>query len=122
MAGRLTSGVSYNEGYMEQDTIQILKEFGLALVEKQHQFSMDETIDNSEHVPAIKRIADTAYQYLLMKGVNSKISTEVKKELINFGRELFIKAWMTLLDDEEEEELPDEKEARRTFDRLLKRR
>jgi hypothetical protein len=107
---------------MEQDTIQILKEFGLALVEKQHQFSMDETIDNSEHVPAIKRIADTAYQYLLMKGVNSKISTEVKKELINFGRELFIKAWMTLLDDEEEEELPDEKEARRTFDRLLKRR
>jgi hypothetical protein len=107
---------------MGQDTIQILKEFGLALVEKQHQFFVDETIDNSEHVPAVKRIADTAYQYLSAKGVSSEISTEIKKELINFGRELFIKAWMTPLDDDEEgEELPDEKEARRTFDQLLKK-
>jgi hypothetical protein len=45
-----------------------LKEFGLALVERQHQFFVDETIDNTEHVPAIKRIADTAYQYLTATG------------------------------------------------------
>ena len=106
---------------MDQETIKILKEFALALIERQHQFFIHETIDNSEHVPAIKRIAETAYQYLTAKGVSSEISTKVKKELINRGRELFIEAWMTPLDDGEQEELPDEEEARRTFDQLLKK-
>ncbi len=105
---------------MDQKIIEILKEFALSLVERQHQFFVDETIDNSEHVPAIKRIADTAYQYLTTKGVNTKISTRVKEELINHGRELFIKLWMSSSD--EDEELPDEEEARRTFDQLLKRK
>jgi len=105
---------------MDQETIEILKEFGLALVERQHQFFVDESIDNSEHVPTIQRIADTAYEYLITKGVSTKISTKVKNELINRGKELFIKTWMTPFD--EDEEPPDEKEARRTFDQLLKRR
>ena len=103
---------------MDEKTIEILKEFGLALVEKQHQFFVDEGIDNSEHIPAIKRIANTSYQYLTAKGVSPKISTKVKKDLINHARELFIKEWMTPLD--EDQELPDEEEARRTFDKLLK--
>ena len=105
---------------MDQETIKILKEFALALIERQHQFFVDETIDNTEHVPAIKRIADTAYKYLITKRGSSEISTKVKKELINRGRELFIKEWMSPFD--EDEELPDEEEARRTFDQLLKRK
>ena len=47
---------------MDEKIIEILKEFGLALVEKQHQFFVDEGIDNSEHIPAIKRIASIKYQ------------------------------------------------------------
>lgn len=105
---------------MDQETIKILKEFALALIERQHQFFIDETIDNSEHVPAIKRIAETAYQYLTAKGVSSEISTKVRKELISHARKLFIKGWMTPLD--EDEEPPDEEEARRTFDQLLKKK
>jgi hypothetical protein len=105
---------------MDQETIEILKEFGLALVERQHQFFVDESIDNSEHVSAIQRIADTVYEYLITNGVSTKISRKVRNELIYHGRELFIKTWMIPLD--EDEEPPDEKEARRTFDKFLKRR
>ena len=104
---------------MDQEAIKILKEFALALIERQHQFFIDETIDNAEHVPAIKRIAETAYQYLTAKGVSSGISTKVRKELITHARKLFIKEWMTQL--EEDEEPPDEEEARKTFNQLLKK-
>ena len=104
---------------MDQETIKILKEFALALIERQHQFFIDETVDNSEHVPAIKRIAESAYQYLAAKGGSSDISTKVRKELITHARKLFIKEWMTQL--EEDEEPPEEEEARKTFNQLLKK-
>jgi len=53
--------------YIDQETIEILKVFGLALVERKHQFFVNESIDNLEHVSAIKRIADAAYKYLIAK-------------------------------------------------------
>jgi len=107
---------------MNQDIIKTVTEFGMALIERQHQFFIDETCDNSEHIPAIKRIADVACQYLELNGISSEISKKVNKELIQRGRELFIKEWMRQLD--EDEEIPDEedkKEAKRTFDKLLKK-
>ena len=105
---------------MNQGIIKVVTAFGMALIERQHKFFVDEGIDNSEHVPAIKRIADTAYQYLTANGVSSEISTKLKKDLLNHARELFIKEWMTPLD--EDEEPPDKEEARRTFDQLLKKK
>jgi len=106
---------------MEKEIIKIIEEFGLALVERQHQYSRDETIDDLEHIPAIKRIAETAYQYLKTKGVSLEKSAKVKKDLINHGRELYIADWMTHFDGEDDE-LPDEEEARRTFNQYLKRK
>ncbi len=106
---------------MDQDITKTVIEFGMALVERQHRFFVDESIDNSEHIPAIKRIADTAYQYLKTTGIPSDTSKKVRKELIARGRHLFIEEWMRMRD--EDEEPPDEedrREARRTFDGLLK--
>jgi hypothetical protein len=51
-----------------EDMIKTVTEFGLALVEKQHSFFLDASIDNSEHAAAIKRIGDAAYGYLKAKG------------------------------------------------------
>jgi hypothetical protein len=103
-----------------EDIIKTVTEFGIALVEKQHQFFLDESLDNSEHVPAIKRIADTAYGYLRGKGVNLDISKKVKKELINHGRDLFIETWMTPEEDEDRLGEEDRREATKTFNELLK--
>lgn len=93
----------------------------MALVERQHQFFLDESIDNSEQVPAIKRIADTAYQYLKASEINSDISNRVRQELIARGRELFVEEWMRMLEeDEEPPEQEERREAGKTFDELLK--
>ncbi len=95
--------------------------FAMALVERQHRFFLDESIDNSEHVPAIRRIADTAHAYLKSLGIPSETCNKVKKELIARARDLFIAEWMRTLD--EDDGPPDEegrREAMRTFDQLLK--
>ena len=80
---------------MDQDITKAVRELGIALVESQHQFFMDESIDNSEHVPAIKRIADTAYRYLKAEGINPDTARKVRKELIAHGKDLFIAEWIT---------------------------
>ena len=103
-----------------EDIIKTVTEFGIALLEKQHKFFLDGSIDNSEHVPAIKRIAEAAYGYLKQKGVNLDSAKKVKKELINHGKDLFVAVWMISEEDEEPLGEEDRREARRTFDELLK--
>ncbi len=93
----------------------------MALVEKQHQLFVEESLDNSEHVPAIKRIADTAYEYLEVNGISSNIGEKVREKLISRSRDLFIEEWMRPL--EEDEDSPDQEEreeAINTFNEFLK--
>jgi len=93
----------------------------LALVESQHKYFLKESIDNSEHIPAIKRIADTAYQYLIANGISSDNSIKVKEELIHYGKELFIQLWMqNIVEDEEIPSKKDLREAEKTFEKILK--
>jgi len=104
-----------------EDIIKTVTEFGIALLEKQHKFFLDGFIDNSEHVSAIKRIADAAYGYLKQKGVNLDSAKKVKKELISHGKGLFVARWMMISEEDEEPQgEEDRREARRTFDELLK--
>jgi hypothetical protein len=91
-----------------EDIIKTVTEFGIALIE------------NPEHVPIIKRIADTAYEYLKRKGVNLDRAKKVKAELINHGKDLFVQAWMTSEENEEPLGEEDRREAKRTFDELLR--
>jgi len=103
-----------------EEMIKTVTEFGVALVEKQHKFFLNDSVDNSEHLPAIKRIADTAYAYLKRKGVNPDRAKEVKKDLINHGKNLFVKTWMKTEEGEEPFGEEDRQEAMETFDELLK--
>lgn len=102
--------------------IKTVTEFGVALVEKQHKLFLNDSEDSSEHVPAIKRIADTAYAYLKRKGVNSDRAKGIKKELINHGKNLFVEKWMKTEEGEESLGEEDRQEAIETFDELLKER
>lgn len=106
---------------MDPETIKKLSEFGIALVEREHRFFVEEGIDNSEHVKAIKRLADTAHKYLQANGVRPEVSKEVRKQLIDRGRKLFVEEWMKQLhEDGDPFGEQDAKDARRTFDDLLK--
>ncbi|MEI7696036.1 MAG: hypothetical protein WCI64_10385 [Chlorobium sp.] len=103
-----------------EEIIKTVKEFGIALVKKQHRFFQNEHIENSEHVAAIRRIADTAYTYIKQRGANLDKAKEVKKELINHGKNLFVMKWMKMLEGEEPLGEEDRQEAMETFDELLK--
>lgn len=105
-----------------KDIIKTITEFGIALVERQHSFFVNDSMDNSEHVPAIKRIADTAYAYLKRKGASPKEAMEVKKALISHGKTLFVEVWMKTEEGEEPLGEEDREEAGETFDELLKER
>ena len=105
-----------------KDMIKTVTEFGMALVERQHQFFLDETVDNSEHVPAIKRIADTAYDFLKARGASLDEAKRARKDMISHGRNLFVERWMTPLEEDEEPlDEEDRREAKRRFNELLKR-
>jgi len=105
---------------MKEEIIKIVTGFGAALIEKQHQLFVEESLDNSEHVPAIKRIANTAFGYLKGSGISSDIAEKVRDKLISRGRDLFVEEWMRSL--EEDEDPPDEQEREEaidTFEELL---
>ncbi|MBA4417736.1 MAG: hypothetical protein C0392_07475 [Syntrophus sp. (in: bacteria)] len=95
-------------------------EFAIAMVERQHSFFLNDSMDNSEHIPAIGRIADTAYVYLKRKGVSLEVAEEIKKELISHGKSLFVEVWMKTEEGEEPFGEEDREEAEETFDELLK--
>ena len=97
-----------------------ITEFGITLVEEQHRYFLYGSIDNSEHISAIKRLADTAYNYLKQKEVDLDSAKNVKRELIDHGRKLFIKIWMKAEEGEEPLGEEDRQEAMETFDELLK--
>lgn len=106
---------------MNQDIIKIVTAFGMVLVESQHKYFLEDSIDNSEHIPAIKRIAYTAYQYLIANGISTDNSTKVRKELILHGKDLFIQLWMkNIIEDEEIPNKKDIREAEKTFEKILK--
>jgi len=106
---------------MNQDIIKTVTALGMALVESQHKFFSEAFVDNSEHIPAIKRIADTAYQYLIANGIGSDSSAKVKEELIRHGKELFLQLWMQgIIEDGGTPTANDAKKAEKTYEKILK--
>jgi hypothetical protein len=103
--------------FVTESEIGIVRGLGLRLVETEFCHFSEEGTDNSEYVAAVKRIADTAFMYLMKEAVNDSICFSVKRELIEKARELFIQEWMKPLDDDEE--LPDADEAVERFDYFL---
>ena len=101
--------------------VKTITEFGTSLIEEQHEFfAVDGSVDNSEHVYTLKRIADVACAYLNRKGVTPNEVRKVYKELINHGKDLFEKEWMKTEEGEEPLDEEDRLEARETFDELMK--
>ena len=94
----------------------------MALIESQHKYFLEDVdIDNSGHIKAIKRIADTAYQFLTANGISSGNSNKIKEKLINHGKDLFCQLWMQdVIEEGETPSQKDLKEAESTFEKILK--
>ncbi len=102
-----------------EGAISVVRDFGVLLVEMQHDFFVNVGVDNSEHVPAIERICDAAYACLKDKGVGTKQAREVLQELLGVARHLFVEEWMRPGEWDDELDDADPQEAIECFDGLL---
>lgn len=84
----------------------------------EHHFFVDEELDNSEYIPRIARVAGSVQRALVREGCDGAEADTAKRELIDFGRALFVEEWMKPLDGNDE--VPSEAEALAEFERCLR--
>jgi hypothetical protein len=90
------------------------------VIRDEHDFFAKNGIDNSEHVPRIERIAESVRRFLSQEGAASADADQAKRDLIDFGRTLFVREWMKPIEGDDEE--PSEEEAVTKFNSYLRKR
>ena len=87
------------------------------IVDDEHSFFVEESLDNSEHVPKILRIASSVNKFLKDQGVNNQDCDLIYNSIIERGRQLFIEDWMKPIEGDDEP--PNEEDAIEEFDNYL---
>ena len=86
---------------MKYDTNTLI-DTAMQIIKDENTFFVKEGIANSEHIPRIIRIAESAGKLLSVSGM-SKIDADGNIErIIQFGRQLFVDEWMKPFDGESE--------------------
>jgi hypothetical protein len=89
----------------------------MQIIRDEHAFFVKEGNDNSEHIPQIIRIAESAGKLLSVSGMNKEELNGNINRIIQFGRQLFVDEWMRPLDGDSEP--PREQDAIDEFNRHL---
>lgn len=92
----------------------------MQIIKDEHAFFVKGGNDNSEHIPRIIRIAESAGKLLSVSGMNKKELNGNIDRIIQFGRQLFLDEWMRPLDGDSE--LPCEEDAIDEFNLYLRRK
>ena len=93
---------------------------GNAVLASEHEYFVELAIDNHEHIPRVARIA-RAVATFLRDAHGSPVEAEaLQKELLAYGKHLFMDEWMKLLEPGEDEARVLE-EGAAEFDRILSR-
>jgi hypothetical protein len=104
---------------MTKKSIAVVIATGRQVIRDEHAFFVSDGVDNSEHVPRIERIAESIRSILSQEGAASAESNQAKRNLVDFGRALFVKEWM--IPFEGEDEMPSEEEGVAEFNRYLRK-
>ena len=106
---------------MDKNGIAVAIASGRQVIRDEHaSFVRDRGVDNSEHVPRIERIAESIRTILSQEGAAPSKANQAKRDLIDFGRALFVKEWMKPI--EGDDEIPSEEEGIAEFNRYLRKR
>jgi hypothetical protein len=68
---------------------------GKAVIRAEHEFFVRDLLDNGEHVPRIRRVADAMGRGLRDLGLPMEQVAPVSDSLVAYGRELFLAEWMS---------------------------
>ena len=105
---------------MNKNSIAVAIATGRQVIRDEHAFFVNDGIDNSEHVPRVERIAESVRSILSQEGAGPSEANQAKRDLVDFGRALFVKEWM--IPFEGEDELPSEEEGVAEFNKYLRKR
>ncbi|MHB8870494.1 MAG: hypothetical protein ACYC6T_16215 [Thermoleophilia bacterium] len=103
---------------MDVESVAIGVAIGKQVLLDEHHFFAEEELDDSEYVPRIARVAGSVRRALEREGCEGAEADRAKRDLIDFGRALFVEEWMKPLDDDDE--VPSEAEALAEFERRFR--
>jgi len=105
---------------IDNAAIQNVLQSAKRIMESEYQYYFDEfTIDDSEHIPRMKRIAEAVRGLLSEFGLDAKKCDAIHDELIEYARRLYVAVWMQPLP--EDDIPPAEEDAIRQFNHYLNR-
>jgi hypothetical protein len=102
---------------MNKTTLAMIRAVVQKIVDDEHSFFVEESLDNSEHVPKILRIASSVNKFLKDQDVNNQDCDLIYNSIIERGRQLFIEDWMKPIEGDDEP--PNEEDAIEEFDNYL---
>jgi len=105
---------------IDDAAIQIVLLTAKRIIESESKYNAEEcTIDDSEHIPRLKRIAEAARGVLSEFGLDAKKCDAIHDELVEYARRLYVAVWMQPLP--EDDSPPAEEDAIRQFNHYLTR-
>ncbi len=103
-----------------QQTMAIIEKVGKNVILSTHQFFEEVGVDNSEHIPALRRSIE-AVGLTADELASPDMGSALRTELRQFAHQLFVNLWLKLAEeDEEDPDLPAErKRAKKTFNEIF---
>jgi hypothetical protein len=103
---------------VDLESITIGIAIGKQVLVGEHRLFAEEELDNSEYVSRVVRVAGSVQRALKQEGCDCAEADRAQRDLIDFGRALFVEEWMKQLDDDDE--VPSEAGALAEFERCLR--
>ena len=72
---------------------------GKGILAREHKFFLSNSIDDTEHVPRIRRMVECIELELMELGLNTNEAKNLAHELREYAKSLFMESWMQNLDE-----------------------
>ena len=76
---------------------------GKSILTREHNFFIASGLDDTEHIPKVKRIIDSIEDELIELGLTSLEAGSLSGDLREFAKSLFMECWMENIDEFEEQ-------------------
>ncbi len=96
--------------------LTMAENIGKAIIKRAHEHFVQETIDNSDYIPFVKRTIEGVIDYLMTEGATEKEIATVASTLKAHGKKLFVTYWLEGVEDGEDEA---ESEAEQCFESIF---
>jgi len=96
--GRVDWGMHVKTNLLPRD---IAEAVGRAVIRAEHDEFVAHSVDNTDHIPRVRRIAVGVATGLRELGISRSEAAAVSRSLLEFGKELFMGEWMAQLGDGE---------------------